>query len=182
MGASREAAFSAFAEPALFLCLVIVCVPARTTSLSDAFRQLPWASWGSGHPVYLIAAATLFLVLLCESSRIPFDDPNTHLELTMVHEVMVLDHGGPDFAFVAYGAAVKLFVVGALLVNLALPTGTGAGGALVLVAGELLVAVLVGVVESVTARIRLIHAPQYLIGASVLGSIGVAILLYRGAP
>jgi len=115
MGGSREAAFSALAEPALFLALAIVCVPARAVSFADAFAALPWASWGLSHPAYLAAALALFAVLLAENSRIPVDDPNTHLELTMVHEVMVLDHSGPDLAFILYGAAVKLFVLGALL-------------------------------------------------------------------
>ncbi|MGI5861752.1 MAG: respiratory chain complex I subunit 1 family protein [Myxococcales bacterium] len=182
MGASREAAFSALAEPALFLALAIVCIPAEALSLSEALRALPATRWGAAHPVHFIAAATLFVVLLAECSRIPVDDPNTHLELTMIHEVMVLDHSGPDFAFILYGGAVKLFVFGALLVQLLVPVSTLGllGGAAAMVGGQLALAALVGLVESVMARLRLVRVPQFLIGASVIATIGVAILLYRG--
>ena len=184
MGASREAAFSTFAEPALFLSLAIVCVPARSPTFGDAFGALPWSSWGLGHPTYLAGALALFAVLLAENSRIPVDDPATHLELTMVHEVMVLDHGGPDLAFVLYGSAVKLFVLGALLVHVLLPIPAGGGwrGAALLVGGELGLAVLVGIVESVMARLRLPRVPQFLVGASVLAAIGLGASLYRGTP
>jgi formate hydrogenlyase subunit 4 len=184
MGASREAAFSALAEPALFLSLAILCVPARAVALGDAFRNLPWATWGFEHPTYLAAALSLFAVLLAENSRIPVDDPNTHLELTMIHEVMVLDHGGPDLAFVLYGGAVKLFVIGALLTHVLLPIPTGGGwtGVALLCAGEIALAVVVGMVESVMARLRLPRVPQFLVGAAVLAAIGLAALFYRGAP
>jgi formate hydrogenlyase subunit 4 len=183
MGASREAAFSAFAEPALFLSLAIVCVPAGSATFEDAFGRLPWATWGVSHPTLLAAVLSLFAVLLAENSRIPIDDPNTHLELTMVHEVMVLDHGGPDFAFILYGSAVKLFVIAALLVHLLLPIPAKPGlGAPLLIAGEIAVAVFVGVVESVMARLRLPRVPQFLVGAAVLAGIGLAALYYRGAP
>lgn len=184
MGASREAAFSALAEPALFLSLAILCVPARSVAFADAFRELPWTHWGAAHPTYFAAALSLFVVLLAENSRIPVDDPNTHLELTMVHEVMVLDHSGPDLAFVLYGSAVKLFVLGALLTHVLLPIAAGGGWQAValLGAGELGLAVLVGVVESVTARLRLPRVPQFLVGAAVLAAVGLAALLYRGEP
>ena len=184
MGASREAAFSAFAEPALFLSLAIVCIPAGSATFRVAFGTLPWATWGVSHPTFLAAALSLFAVMLAENSRIPVDDPNTHLELTMVHEVMVLDHGGPDLAFVLYGSAVKLFVIGALLVHVLLPIPADIGwrGAALLSGGEIALAVAVGVVESVTARLRLRRVPQFLVGAAVLAAIGLAALYYRGAP
>jgi formate hydrogenlyase subunit 4 len=184
MGASREAAFSAFAEPALLLCLAILCVPGRSVSFGDALGALAFAPPGFSHPAYLAAALGLFAVLLAENSRIPVDDPNTHLELTMVHEVMVLDHGGPDLAFVLYGSAVKLFVVGALLVHVVLPPPSQGGfrGAGLLLGGQLGLAVAVGCVESMMARLRLPRVPQFLVGASVLAGIGLAALLYRGAP
>ncbi|HTF33317.1 MAG TPA: NADH-quinone oxidoreductase subunit H [Myxococcota bacterium] len=184
MGASREAAFSAFAEPALLLCLAILCVPARSVSLGDALGALPAAPLGLSHPAYLAAALGLFGVLLAENSRIPVDDPNTHLELTMIHEVMVLDHGGPDLALVLYGSAVKLFVVGALLVQVALPSPAQGGWQSVglFLGGQLGLAVGIGCVESMMARLRLPRVPQFLVGASVLAGIGLAALLYRGAP
>ncbi len=187
MGGSREAAFGAFTEPALFLALALVCVPAGGASFAAAWAALPWGSggaWGPQHPLYLLAAAVLFVVLLAENSRIPVDDPATHLELTMVHEVMVLDHGGPDLAFILYGSAVKLFVLGALLVHLLLPVPAGGGwvGLALLVAGEAGVAVGVGVVEASVARLRLTRVPGFLIGVAALAAVGVAVLLARGQP
>jgi formate hydrogenlyase subunit 4 len=184
MGASREAAFAALAEPTLFLALAILCVPAWSASFGVAFESLPWAAWGLSHPIYLAAALALFAVLLAENSRIPIDDPNTHLELTMIHEVMVLDHSGVDLAFILYGSAVKLFVLAALLVRILLPippSGSLASAA-VLCGGEIGIAVLVGVVESSMARLRLLRVPQFLVGASVLAVIALAAIFYRGTP
>jgi len=184
MGASREAAFSALAEPALFLALAIVCIPAGSVSFAGAWAGLPFGTWGPDHPALPAAAVALFVVLLAENSRIPVDDPNTHLELTMVHEVMVLDHSGPDFAFILYGSAIKLFLFASLLVHILLPIPAVLGWASVglFVAGLAAVAVAVGVVESITARIRLPRVPQFLIGASVIAALGLAVLLYRGMP
>lgn len=184
MGASREAAFSALAEPALFLSLAIVCIPAKSATFQSAWNALPLAMSGGALPAYIAAAIALFAVLLAENSRLPVDDPNTHLELTMVHEVMVLDHSGPDFAFILYGGAIKLLVTGALLVHIILPIPGEFGwrGLALLGGGEIGVALLVGVVESVVARLRLPRVPQFLVGASVLAGIGLALVLYRGLP
>jgi formate hydrogenlyase subunit 4 len=184
MGASREAAFSAFAEVALFLALAILCVPARSVMFKEVFDALPRITWDLSHPTFLIAALVLFVVLLAENSRIPVDDPNTHLELTMIHEVMALDHGGPDLAFILYGSAVKLFVFGALLTHVLLPIPPAGGwqGAALLCGGLVMLAVLVGAVESLMARLRLLNVPQFLIGASVLAAMGLMAVFYRGIP
>lgn len=184
MGASREAAFSALAEPALFLALAIFCVTARSASFTEIWSTLPALTGGWSHPALFAAAAALFAVLLAENSRIPVDDPATHLELTMVHEVMVLDHGGPDLAFIVYGSAIKLFLFAALLSRLVLPIGPqGAwADAALFVAGEIGVAILVGLTESFMARLRLPRVPQFLIGAGALAAIGLVLLFYRGLP
>ena len=130
-----------------------------------------------------MGAVVLFLVLLAENARVPFDDPNTHLELTMVHEVMVLDHSGVDFALIQYGSAVKLFLFSALLARVLLPAPADLlTSAAILGGGVLGVAVAVGLVESTVARLRLSRVPQLLIGASVLAGIGLAVLFFRGHP
>ena len=184
MGASREAAFSALAEPALFLVLAIICLPTDSVSFSGALDSLPSAPWGVAHPYLLAATAALFLVLLTENSRIPVDDPNTHLELTMIHEVMILDHGGPDLAFILYGASVKLFLFAGLLAHILLPipAATTPAGVALFVGGEIGLAVLVGITESVMARLRLPRVPQLLVAASVIAALGLGVLFYRGAP
>ena len=109
----------------------------------------------------------------------PVDDPATHLELTMIHEVIVLDHSGPDFALILYASALKLALFGALLVGVLVPRARlpGPAAIAVLVLGLVVVAVLVGIVESSMARLRLSRVPQFLIAASVLASLGVILLL-----
>ncbi len=181
MGASREAAFSALAEPALFLALAILCLPAGGPAFERALGAQPWTAAGLRLAPVLAAAVTLFMVLLAENSRIPVDDPATHLELTMIHEVMVLDHSGPDLAFILYGSAVKLFLFAALLTRalVHVPPGNPWAGAAILLAGVLAVAVAVGVVESWTARLRLPRVPQFLISAFAVAAVGLVTLVYR---
>jgi len=126
---------------------------------------------------YLLGLAR-FVTALAENSRIPVDDPNTHLELTMIHEVMVLDHGGPDLAFILYGASMKLFLFGAILSRLVFGHGEGALAAeLLFLAGILAFAVGIGLVESSMARLRMIRVPQLLVGASVLSAFALVLLL-----
>jgi formate hydrogenlyase subunit 4 len=181
MGASREAAFSALAEPALFLTLAILCVPAQSPTFARAFGAQPWVATGLRLAPFIAAAVALFMVLLAENSRIPVDDPTTHLELTMIHEVMVLDHSGPDFAFILYGSAVKLFLFASLLVHalFRFPAGGPWFSAALLVAGVLALAVLIGVIESWTARLRLPRVPQFLISAFAIAAVGLVTLVYR---
>jgi formate hydrogenlyase subunit 4 len=111
---------------------------------------------------------------------VPVDDPATHLELTMIHEVIILDHSGPDLALILYGSALKLGLFGALLVGVLVPRAhLPAGAALAVLAGGLLaVAALVGVVESVMARLRLDRVPQFLVAASALAFLAVVLLLW----
>ena len=181
MGASREVTFSALAEPALLLGLAALARRGGGFSLSDGYAAVRLFDFGpsGGLPILLIGAAFL-VVYLAENARIPFDDPNTHLELTMIHEVMVLDHGGPDLAFVQYAAAIKLWVFGALVVGVLLPIRTGqvaldlAAG----FAGMAVLAVATGCVESTMARLRLNRVPQLLVTATVLSALALMLVLY----
>ena len=115
------------------------------------------------------------IVLLVENCRIPFDDPNTHLELTMIHEVMVLDHSGPAFGMILYGAALKLFIFGALIVRLIMPVSTGVPWLdwPMFVVGMLGVSVGIGVIESTMARLRLPQIPVLLMAACLLSAFGI---------
>ena len=176
MGASREVFFSALAEPALLVALATLARQTGTLSLSTMFGPVSGAHWLQAGPVLMLVVIALMILLLAENARIPVDDPNTHLELTMIHEVMVLDHGGPDLAFVLYSAALKLWLFAALIVGMVLPaTGSVWMNLLLAVAGMLVVAVVVGVIESVMARLRLVIVPQLLVGAGAL--VAVAFLL-----
>jgi formate hydrogenlyase subunit 4 len=180
MGASREVFFSALAEPAMLLGLTALAAHAQSLSLSAIYAAIgTHASLLSAGPAMLLVAAALGIVFLTENARIPVDDPNTHLELTMIHEVMVLDHSGPDLAMIQYGAALKLWVLGALLVGIVVPirTGSGALDLLTGVGGMLLLAVVTGVIESSMARLKLLRVPQFLVAASVLSILALVLVM-----
>jgi formate hydrogenlyase subunit 4 len=179
MGASREVTFASFAEPALLLCLLVLVRATGSLSLSGMLHAELSSLWVTEGPALLLAAVALFGVALAENARIPVDDPTTHLELTMIHEVMVLDHSGPDLALIQYGASLKLFLFGALVVRLALgfPFSSPWWQLLVFLGGMALFAVVVGVVESTTARLRLNRVPQLLVGAAVLAGFALVLLL-----
>jgi formate hydrogenlyase subunit 4 len=184
MGASREGSFSALAEPALFLSLGTLCIPAHSISFERVWCSIPEATWVWARVPYLAVAVSLFIVLLSECSRIPVDDPNTHLELTMVHEVMVLDHSGPDLAFIELASALRLFVLGSIVVHIVLPATLHAGwlGTLALGLGQVGVAVAVGMVESLSARYRLTRVPQFMLAASVVAVLAIAMHAFEGGP
>jgi formate hydrogenlyase subunit 4 len=180
MGASREAFYSALAEPALLLGLAALAAWSDSLSLSTMYAAVTSnAMASSAGSALLLVAAALLIVFLTENARIPIDDPNTHLELTMIHEVMVLDHGGPDLAMIQYGATLKLWVLGSLLVGILVPVrsvwpmvdlAAGIGGMMAL-------AVLVGVIESMIARLRLVRVPQFLVAASVLSILALVLVM-----
>ena len=175
MGASREATFSALAEPVFFffflvltsLCLGLGHGTDTAFSLSTMFGGQTAGAWLTGKGELLLLPVIFFILLLVENCRIPVDDPNTHLELTMIHEVMVLDHSGPNMALILYGAALKLWFFAALIAGLitpALPLWQQVG---LRVAIVLLLAVVVGIVESVMARLRM-ERVAYLLGAAAI--------------
>jgi formate hydrogenlyase subunit 4 len=178
MGGAREATFSCLTEPALFLCLLVLVRASGSLSLSGMLGPALAVSWPHAAASFIAVVASLLIVILAENSRIPFDDPNTHLELTMIHEVMVLDHGGPALGMILYGAAIKLFLLGAIVVRIAIPYDGGDpwSGRVVFVGGMLLLAVVIGVVESVMARLRLLQVPSLLVTACVLSAFGVVLL------
>ena len=112
----------------------------------------------------------MFMVLLTENSRVPVDDPQTHLELTMIHEVMILDHSGPDLALIELGAFLKLFFYSAFLTHLIQPfqfSGALANG-LAFYGALVLVYVAVGIIESVMARFKMNLVPKYILTSFTL--------------
>ncbi len=175
MGASREVQFSALAEPVLILALAALVRQTGHLSLSSIYAAVSPGTWLTAGPTLAMIIGAMLVVFLVENARIPIDDPNTHLELTMIHEVMVLDNSGPDFAFVLYGASLKLWVLGSLLVGLAMPLRSGyfAVNAVVHTAGLLVLAVVVGIIESTMARLRLLRVPQLLVAAGALAVFAV---------
>jgi formate hydrogenlyase subunit 4 len=179
MGAAREVTFACLAEPAFFLGLLVLAKLSGSLQLAAMLGSSLAPHWLTAGASLALVLLSWFIVLLAENCRIPFDDPNTHLELTMIHEVMVLDHSGPAFGMILYGAALKLFIFGALVVRLALPVATGLPWLdwPLFVGGMLGVAVVIGVVESTMARLRLTHVPILLVAACLLSAFGVILLV-----
>jgi formate hydrogenlyase subunit 4 len=179
MGAAREVSFACLAEPALFLGLLVLARVSGSLQLAGMLSSSLAAHWSTAGAALALVLLSWFVILLAENSRVPFDDPNTHLELTMIHEVMVLDHSGPAFGMILYGAALKLFVFAALVVRLAFPLATG----LVwldwplFIGGMLVVAVAIGVVESTMARLHMTHIPVLLLAACLLSAFGVILVV-----
>lgn len=176
MGAAREVSYAVLAEAAIIAAVLALCVQSGSTSLAGMLS--PAAGAGA-----VLLAAGLFTVLLAENCRVPFDDPNTHLELTMIHEVMVLDHSGPPLAVILHGAAMKLLLFAVLLTEAVLPVGNlspvAAAGALV--GGVLAVTVGVGLVESLLARLAFRRVPLFLTAAFLM-CVFALLLACKGGP
>ena len=179
MGAAREVTFAAFSEPAFFMGAFLLVRLSGSSSLSDMLSHQIFQE----HAVasLLLLGISWFIILLAENSRIPFDDPNTHLELTMIHEVMVLDHGGPALALVEYGSAMKLFLLSAMFLQVLvpLPPAWGLWKYPAFLALVIAVGVMIGAVESSIARVRLNSIPRLLITASLFSFFGFVLLLRK---
>ncbi|MBI5419283.1 MAG: NADH-quinone oxidoreductase subunit H [Deltaproteobacteria bacterium] len=181
LGASREAAVSAMAEPALLLSMCGLAHLGAADPLNMFLSGLP-AETALRHPETILIAGTLFLLLLAENSRIPVDDPATHLELTMIHEAMVLDHSGVDLGMIQLASSVRLAVFSALASGVLFPKALTLPVYLALPAALLrlsLFGVLIGAVEAGTARMKLSRVASFLMVATVLAAIALA-LQYAG--
>jgi len=177
MGAAREVTFACLAEPAFFFGLLVLAKLSGSLQLSTMFGATLSAQWMTSGASLGLVVVSWFIVLLVENSRVPFDDPNTHLELTMIHEVMVLDHSGPLLGMVSYGASLKLFAFSAVLARLMLPSiGVVWFDWPILLVGTALIAVVIGVIESTMARLRLSHVPTLLVAACLLSGFGLILI------
>jgi len=180
MGAAREATFSVLVEPTILVAFIVLARSSNSLTLNTMLSAGAGGALFSGPAAMslILISFCLFIVLLVENCRIPFDDPNTHLELTMIHEVMVLDHSGPDFALIQYGAAMKLLLSAVLVLDLILPSsGSMLLDGFALVAGLIVLAVCIGLVESAMARLRLIRIPQLLVGTTLLSFFAFILIL-----
>jgi len=177
MGVAREVSYAVLTEAAIITALLTLCV--QTGSVSLVTMLAPSAGAGAA-----LLAAGLFGVLLAENCRVPFDDPNTHLELTMIHEVMVLDHSGPPLAAILHGASLKLLIFAVLLVEAVLPLGKlsllPAIG--VLIASVFVVAMAIGLVESLLARLAFRRVPLLLTTAFLLCLFALLVAWKGGTP
>ena len=182
MGSSREMTIAALAEPALMLGLFTAALGAGSLNAGELVRSL-LDRGPSLHPSDILALSGLFIVLIAETGRVPVDNPATHLELTMIHEAMVLEYSGPDLALVEWTTALKELLYMTLLIDLFVPFGIARAGsaaalglALAAWTGKVLIcAVAVTMVEATNAKLRLFRVPELLAISLSLGFLALAI-------
>jgi formate hydrogenlyase subunit 4 len=182
MGSSREMTIAAIAEPALMLAIFTVAIAAGSTDLSRIVQATLGPDWKLLDPMHVLAFAALFIVLLAETGRLPVDNPATHLELTMIHEAMLLEYSGRYLAFMEWGASIKQLVLMTLLMNVFFPFGLAPAAATPAVLGLSLLAYLaklfllsgvVVVVETTNAKLRLFRVPDLLSASFVLAALAL---------
>jgi len=180
MGASREATFATLLEPVLFLVAGALCLHSGARSFAAVL--VPRLDAPAAVVMWVAAIAALLIVVQVESARMPVDDPTTHLELTMVHEVMILDHSGAELAFLQLGAAIKMFVGVSVVAMLLNPlAGEHSLAAVAAHLGLCLaIAVAIGLSESLIARLKLRVVPQYIVVGLIAGGIALLSMLGRG--
>ena len=179
MGASREALFSMFAEPAFFILMGSFALLTGHTSFQEIFASLHFGSYIS-YILGVLATVVLVMITMVENSRMRFDDPKTHLELTMVHEVMILDNSGFDLGLILYGTSLKFAMYGALIANLFMGSFPWYITIPLFFGMQMLFAIAVGLLESFTARFRMNHNAQYILtlsSVSLLIFLGVLLIL-----
>jgi formate hydrogenlyase subunit 4 len=181
MGSSREMTIAAMAEPALMLAIFTVAISAGSTNLSQMLAVAQGPGWTLLNPAHLLAFVALFIVLLAETGRIPVDNPATHLELTMIHEAMVLEYSGRYLALIEWSSALKQLILMTLLVDLFFPVGIAANqsAAAIGISFACLFLKLVGfalivvIVETTNAKLRLFRVPDLLSTAFILAALGL---------
>ena len=179
MGASREACFSTIVEPAFFIGMASIATLSQNYTF-DSFKLILSNAGGYGFLIIVLAVITLFIMLLIEGCRVPVDDPTTHLELTMIHEVMILDNSGVDLGIITWGSAIKMLLFEALIANLIIPASmTGWAAMLALLAIVFILAVIIGTVESSMARFRMTHVFEFIFIMSITALIMLALVTYR---
>ena len=182
MGSSREMTVAAIAEPAMMLSIFSVAITAGSTNLSQVVQSTLQHQEQFLSPAHILAFAAMFIVLIAETGRIPVDNPATHLELTMIHEAMILEYSGHYLALIEWGVALKQLVLMTLLVNIFFPVGVGsiftaaslAKGLIAFLAKLLLLALAVVLVETSNAKLRLFRVPELLSVAFILALLALA--------
>ena len=171
MGAAREVFFSTLAEATIFTILILFYRLSGSLSFAEYFigeNQISLMNASGALLLFVIVA--LFMILLTENSRVPVDDPATHLELTMIHEVMILDHSGPDLALIELGSFYKLFFYSAFITHIIYPftSANGVVNGLIFYAILATIYIAIGITESIMARFRMDLVPQFILTSFAL--------------
>ncbi|PKP26225.1 MAG: formate hydrogenlyase [Bacteroidetes bacterium HGW-Bacteroidetes-2] len=179
MGASREALYSMLAEPAFFILMGSFALYTGHTSFYEIFTSLHFGSYIS-YALGILATFVLIMIAMIENSRMPVDDPKTHLELTMVHEVMILDNSGFDLGLILFGTNLKFAMYGALIANFFTGSFSILISILIFLVVQILFAIMVGILESFSARFRMGNNAQFiftLTSFSILIFFGVLLIM-----
>jgi formate hydrogenlyase subunit 4 len=179
MGAAREATFALFAEPIFFFTLGSIAFISGTTSIYDIYHSIRLDNLS--YIVFIvICSISAFLLAVTECSRMPVDDPNTHLELTMIHEVMILDNSGFDLFLYQYSGYIKLFIYVIIETSFFYPFGVQnySLGIIVFIIVVLILSGALAVVETITSRFKMKNIPQYLLFATALGILNLLIYTF----
>lgn len=180
IGSSREAMISSLIEPSLLVTVFTVGLMSKSTSIYQIMNNTAQNGGILTHPVYIFLFLAVFIIILAETSRIPVDDPATHLELTMVHEAMILEYSGRHLAMMELGASIKQLLFITLLVNLFIPSGTPAAGGflaiavsiVIYIAKVILTASLLAAAEVSTVKLKLFTVPNLAALSFILAFIG----------
>ncbi len=179
MGASREACFSTIVEPAFFITLASIAALTQNYTF-NSFKLILENAGGYGVLIIILAVVTLFIMLLIEGCRVPVDDPTTHLELTMIHEVMILDNSGIDLGLITWASAIKMLIFESLIANLIIPASWGEWEtALAYLAIIFVLSIVIGTIESSMARFRMTHVFEFIFIMSITALIILALVTYR---
>lgn len=179
MGASREACFSTIVEPAFFIAMGSISALTNNFSFTS-FKLILSQAGVYGYLILFLLALTLMIMLLIEGCRVPVDDPATHLELTMIHEVMILDNSGVDLGLITWASAIKMFLFEVLIANLFLPyISNDFFGLFLFVLTLTAISVIVGTIESAFARFRMTHVFEFIFIMSLTALLILALVTYR---
>ena len=179
MGASREACFTTIVEPAFFVTIASIMALSRNYTFESLVNMTANAG-NYGILVTVFAAIVLFIMILVEGSRVPVDDPATHLELTMIHEVMILDNSGSDLALFSWANAIKMLLISSLIANMIIPSGiTEWISVLLYLSVVFIISILIGTVESCMARIRMSHVFEFIFVMSSLALVVLSLVIAR---
>lgn len=171
MGASREVSYTSLVEPAFFIIISSICAIGHIYSFDSLYKILSINNVMC-MLIVILSTTAFFLMILIEGSRTPIDDPTTHLELTMIHEVMVLDNSGVDFGFIFYANALKMLLFTTLIASMLFQISV-----LGYIAVIFVVAVIIGILESISARLRLTHIIEYTFVLVIIALISMALAL-----
>lgn len=179
MGASREACFTSIVEPAFFMIIASIMLLSGNYTF-DSLKTILANAGSYGVLITIFAVVVLFIMVLIEGSRVPVDDPATHLELTMIHEVMILDNSGSDLAIYTWANGIKMLLISSLIANMIIPSGISDWLSIVLyLLIMFIISVLIGTVESGMARLRMSHVFEFIFVMSSLALVVFSLVIAR---